>query len=351
MLLNPIRRKVLIELERRYLDFELPGLIENPLAALERSLNEQPAENRTIEKPIFIVGCHRSGTTILYETLAQHPDLVYFTNASDLLPRIPILSNQLMGRMAGKVTAETERFVKDGLKITYRTPSEGVRIWERYVTNSADYCLDETYDNPQMEQYVRATIRKHLNYFKGKRFVNKNPDNSVRMRYLNKLFPDAYFIHIVRDGRAVCNSLLKFREAAADFFGPEHRYATSGVKVKAWSDIEKTWKTDPVTSIGLLWQEVMETVERDRQFIDAHRFLEFRYEDFLAQPLDYLQKIIHFCELPWTPTVEQIFQTASMQLSLGDRNDAWKKRLNPDDTERLMAIIGPKMQQYHYALT
>ncbi|MBC8123129.1 MAG: sulfotransferase [Gemmatimonadaceae bacterium] len=346
--MNTIRNKALIEIERAYLNFELPPVLGAPMLWFEQAFFDQGLEQIKIDRPIFIVGCHRSGTTVLYETLAKHPDLVYFTNGSSLSPHTPILINRLMDLM-GKRAPQVERFVKDGLTVSYATPSEGIRIWELYAPEGGDYCLDETHANPKMEQYLKLAIKKHLKHFNGKRFLNKNPDNSVRMRYLNKLFPDARFIHIVRDGRAVCNSLLKFREAAAEFFGPEHRHATNGVKVKAWSDIEQYWRTDPAYAAGLVWREVMETVERDSKFITPDRYLEFRYEDFVAAPMDYLEKISRFSELRWDKDTERAFAQEAGKLNLGGRNDAWKKRLKDNDLERLMEIIGPKMREYQYS--
>jgi omega-hydroxy-beta-dihydromenaquinone-9 sulfotransferase len=296
---------------------------------------------------LSLSGCHRSGTTILYETIAQHPDLAHFTNASSLVPQTPILTNQLL-RLFGDLLNPIERFVEDGLKISYNTPSEGIRIWELCGTINGDYCLDEAYDNPEMAAYLKQTIQTHLKYFGKQRFLNKNPDNSTRIRYLNKLFPDAYFIHIVRDGRAVCHSLLKFRQAASEFFGPEHRHATSGVKVKAWGEIAEYWHSDPVRSAGVLWQAVIETLAHDRQFIAPDRYLEIRYEDFVAQPMGYLQKISQFCELRWDDEIQTILEQATHPISLSGRNEAWKNSLKTEDCDRLMDIIGEKMREYGY---
>ncbi len=345
-MLNSLRRQILLHWERTYLDYQLPGILEVTPNLMEKNIFEIGIQDLKIEKPIFIVGCHRSGTTILYDTLAKHPDLAYFTNASAYLPKTPISSNWFAKQFMGDTTVE--RFINDGLDVSYSSPSEAIRIWELYIDSDNSHYLDENYDNPEMEDYLKKTIKKHLKYFQVSRFINKNPDNSARIRYLNKLFPDACFIHIVRDGRAVCQSLLKFRKAAADFFGTEHRHAKSGVKGERWDEIQKYWNSEPVKSIGLLWLDVMETLERDRQVIDPHRYLELRYEDFVGEPNQYLHKIVEFCDLAWTPTVEKTFTKVAAKISLGNRNDAWKEKLTSEEIEQLMAIIQPKMHEYHY---
>jgi hypothetical protein len=342
-----VRKKVLESLQKSYVDLNLPSVVEASLAALEESMYGSGLDDVQIVKPIFIVGCHRSGTTVLYEALAKHPELAYLTNASALLPRLPILCNA-MATAFDMDKVEQERFLRDGIAFTPITPSEGIRVWELHAPDGGDYCLDEHYSNPKMEQYLIHTIKKHLKYFNKTRFINKNPDNSVRIRYLNKLFPDAKFINIIRDGRAVCSSLLKVREIAENFFGPEHRHAKSGVKVKTWAQIEETWKSDPIQSIGLLWKEVVESIERDRVAIAPERYMELRYEDFVAEPFDYLKKMVHFCELSWDSQAEGGILEASKVLNMGGRNDAWKKRLSEADTEKLMTIIAPKMRDYGY---
>jgi omega-hydroxy-beta-dihydromenaquinone-9 sulfotransferase len=346
--MSKLLKQARVKMQRQYLDFELPKIVDTPLRWAEQILFEHTSRNVSIIKPIFIVGCHRSGTTVLYETLAKHPDLVCWTNASAFVPHMPILANRILSTAKKSDTNGVERFMKDGLKISYFTPSEGIRIWEQFSPETGDYCLDETTNNPRMEQYIKLMIRKHLKHMGGSRFLNKNPDNSVRIRYLNKLFPDALFIHILRDGRAVCNSLLKFRQSAAEFFGPEHRHATSGVKVKAWGDIQRYWREDPLYAAGLVWKEVIETLERDREFIDANRYLELRYEDFVLNPIEYLRKLTDFCQLRWDTEVEQVFKQETSKLSLGGRNEAWQKKLEPEQVNRLLEVIGSKMRQYGY---
>jgi hypothetical protein len=338
---------VLRRLHHSYVTLRLPRGLESPLALLERALFERDLRAIPIERPIFIIGSHRSGTTVLYEALARHPDLAYFTNASNLLPRLPTLMN-LLSRALGLDQVAQERFLQDDIQFTATSPNEGIRIWELHTPDAPDHCLDETHDDTAMEAYLRATIRKHLRYFRASRFINKNPDNSARMRYLNRLFPDAYFIHIVRDGRAVCSSLLKARGLATDFFGPEHRHATSGIRVKGWEAIAQEWDRDPVVGSGMLWRESLATIERDRAAIAPERYMEIRYEDFMMAPAEHLRGMLRFCRLRRDARIDAIIDQAAGSLSVEGRNDAWRKRLAAADVDRLMDVIGPTMRRYGY---
>ncbi|GAB4230287.1 MAG: hypothetical protein Kow00121_59120 [Elainellaceae cyanobacterium] len=347
-MLYTLKTQIMQELQRHYVTLELPNLVEKPLAALEHWLFDRHLEQISIEKPIFIVGSHRSGTTVLYEALAKHPDLAYFSNSSAYLPKSPMLAH-MIGTALSQDQLTLERFLKDGIGFNATTPSEGTRIWELHAPNTDHYCLDETYNNPEMERYLQQTIRKHLKYLKGQRFINKNPDSSVRMRYLNKLFPDAYFIHIIRDGRAVCHSMMKSQDLAIEFFGADHRNVY-GVKTRNSKKLLKLLAVDRLAAIGKSWCDVIETIDRDRQFIAPERYLEIRYEDFVQQPFDYLCKISKFCNLSLDHVTHHIFQQEAQKLDLGTRNEAWKQKLSTEDLQRLLPIIEPIMKKHGYAI-
>ena len=65
----------------------------------------------------------------------------------------------------------------------------------------------------EMAAYFRKKYLQVQNLWGRPRFVNKNLQNSFRVRLLNLIFPDAKFIHIIRDGRAVAFSLLNKQTA------------------------------------------------------------------------------------------------------------------------------------------
>lgn len=344
-----IKEKMMVELQRSYITMTLPPLLEMPMTWLEESLYGVSLDERPIDRPIFIIGSHRSGTTVLYDSLAKHPEVAYFTNSTALLPEIPIL-NQRLGELMGLDDVVLERFFKDGVNYSYKSPSEGIRIWEHYTEDAEDHCLDETHADPDMEAYLKKTIIKHLKYFNKPRFLNKNPDNSVRLRYLHKLFPDAFFIHIIRDARAVCASYLKAQERVHEFFGPDHPHAQHGTKVKGWEAMKQTWTEDQVSGAGHLWVKIIETIDQDRQVIPAERFLEIRFEDFVLEPLDYFRKVIEFCQLSTNAEIDALFTEEARPIGLGNRNSSWQTYFQAEDQQRLLEIIRPKMQEHGYQL-
>jgi omega-hydroxy-beta-dihydromenaquinone-9 sulfotransferase len=349
-----LRAKLMNELQRNYVtaSVPLPDFIKQPFLQLDNLLYGQDLNQITIEKPIFIIGCHRSGTTILYDTMAQHPDLAYFTNGSAFLPNIPVLSHKI-GEMFGLNQVELERFIEDGINYSSSTPSEGIRIWENYLPTHPgfNHHLDESYENLEMEAYLTSTIQKHLKMFNRKRFLNKNPDNSLRMRYIKKLFPDAYFVHIVRDGRAVGSSLIRTRQKAVDFFGPDHPHVNHYAN-KGWSDRvndnDLNWGDAKAKTVGIIWSEFLKIINEDQQFIDPDHFMEMRFEDFVENPLGYYEKIMNFCGLDWSESVQAIFEVEAKKISMGGRNASWQKAFTPEELTELNQVIEPMMKQYHY---
>lgn len=137
--------------------------------------------------PTFIVGCGRSGTTLLGELLSQHRDVAYLNEARRIwisaVPQTDVWSVQAMSMM------------RDG-RLDVDPAAAGA---ERIAT------LRQMFH----AQWVR--IGRQM-------LVEKLPENAFRLRLLRAAFPAARIVHVVRDGRAVAKSIARFN--AADWYGP-----------------------------------------------------------------------------------------------------------------------------------
>jgi hypothetical protein len=120
--------------------------------------------------------------------------------------------------------------------------------------------------------------------------------------------------------------------------------------VQGWDEISAVWDEQPVAGSGMLWRAIMETIERDRKAVAPTRFLEIRYEDFVTEPFDSLQRMATFCRLRWDAEVEKIMANQAANLQLGGRNEAWKNRLSTEDVDQLLTVIGPTMRACGYAV-
>ena len=140
-----------------------------------------------IINPIFIVGSGRSGTTLLYNLIAGHIDLGWFSNYTNKYPKIPQLAklNKLYKNLE---ISRNFRKIKG-----FPLPSEGYRIWDYFhpVNGGFDKGSSPPFDESDVENadidLMKKTIIKHLKASGSYRFVNKNTRNTRRMLYLYQL--------------------------------------------------------------------------------------------------------------------------------------------------------------------
>lgn len=129
-----------------------------------------------MHRPVFLVGCGRSGTTILGQTLGHHPSVTYLEEPRDIweqaYPETDIWS--------AEATTRNGRLFLDGNDCT-ETKNEQLRL----------LFADE----------VARTGRPRL--------LEKLPENCFRMGLIKRIYPDALFLHIVRDGIDVADSIAR----------------------------------------------------------------------------------------------------------------------------------------------
>lgn len=249
----------------------------------------------TIDRPILIVGCGRSGTTLLYQILCGHPDLAWFSTYTSRWPNLP----QLAALSRAYPILRGRRIAPRGLPL----PSEGYPIWDLLRPPELRQTQQPlTEDDVAMgeQDRIRIAISRHLRYQGGRRFINKNTRNIRRLRYLNALLPEALFVHITRDPRATAASLLKvpwWRDLPVWCFG--------GMTPRQWVSAG-----NPEEAMAAeVWRQELEIALAHKQFIPTSRYLQLRYEDLTADPEATLRQVLDFIALDWSPRFEQFFQS------------------------------------------
>jgi hypothetical protein len=260
------------------------------------------ATQDTVKKPVFVLGSPRSGTTLLYETLCNHKDLAYVT-FNVLRSRV----HKLPPPMAKTLFKVYSLLRRDPVSLA---PHEANNFWIKHF-GSYRYLTEGDYI-PEMSDYYKRNILTVQEMGKRPRFINKNMQNCVRVRLLHKIFPDAKFIHIIRDGRAVAFSILKKREK-------------EGISTVFLDNLERVldgkYRSDrsPLFNYGLGWAEL---VKRAREASDfgTDRYYEIRYENLVANTHQEVKKIAEFCELEWYDGFERSIPATT------DMNVKWKQR-------------------------
>lgn len=292
-----------------------------------------------IRQAIFILGCGRSGTTLLYYLLAGHKDLAWFSNYTDKFPNQPWLSilNHLF-----KIPTISKHFRENQL-FPFIIPSEGYNLWNLFhpigprARAGAARPLFESDIKDTNIDLMKKTILKHLKYSKCNRFINKNTRNTRRSRYLFKIFPDALFIHVIRDGRAVTNSLLN-----VGFWNNLHLWYRDDFKTPAQLIQEGE---NEVLLAAKLWKFEVHKMLLDSNKIPKGQYLEVRYENLTKEPISILKNILLFCNLDYSKNFEKHIKS----FNIINRNYKWKKNLSKNQIQivekelnNLLKVLGYK---------
>jgi hypothetical protein len=256
--------------------------------------------------PIFIVGMPRSGSTALYNALARHPDLAFISQTSKKFPRSVWLT-----RLFGLLRHD-------------RRPTEGHRIWRRFARPEDD-ALGREHATPVVRRYYRKLVAAHLRLHGRPRFLSKYPRNVLRLPWLDEIFPDAVFVHLLRDGRAVAQSTLemRLRHGGASVFW--------GIRPPGWRRLAEL---EPLVSIGLQWKWTIEYARRSAQSLPEGRYIEVRYEDFCARPAETLRELGERIELEW-PAEDLARASAGIE----SRNYKWQERFSRREVAILERVL------------
>jgi len=235
-----------------------------------------------IENSIFIIGVPRSGTSLLYRLLAQHTDLTWFSVEDEKKFLTPeFIKNPSELTRVRKIVNRTQK------NFSIKRKTSGVHI-PAELSFVYDHIFPGEWNVKVFQQDLEILISAIFELFKlnGKnRYLNKVPNNSIRIQKINEVFPNSKFIHIVRDPRAVVNSMLdKAQQKGLVYFG---------IPLKSKMEFK-----DAVENHSLQWKQVVEEIIKTSKKLDTNQFFQIKYEELFEKPDYWLEKITNFCELP-----------------------------------------------------
>ena len=210
---------------------------------------------QTCPNPVFVIGSHRSGTTVLAVALAKHPD--FWTSDETLF--MPAL----FGR--GRVEGEIERWT-----------SSPRGSWFRHQNVSREEFLS----------YLGMGLNAlFTNRSEGKRWIDHTPHHALMAEALAAMFPGAYFLHILRDGRRVVHSMIHMASKLSENERENRR---------AWGGSGPAWRTDFKKACET-WRK-MSAAARD--FCEKHpeRSLTVRLEELERDPLGGFGGVLKFLQ-------------------------------------------------------
>jgi hypothetical protein len=275
---------------------------------------------------VFLVGCPRSGTTLLRRIGDAHPQLAIIGELH-WLPR-------WWERRAG-ITPEglVTRELLDNLLAEPRfhkldLPAERVAglIGDGRPKHYANF-VTELFD-------LHGQVR-------GKRFVGeKTPGYVRRLGTLSELWPHAKIVHLIRDGRDVALSLLD-------------RTRTSRA---AWR--LPSWEEDPVTTAALYWEWNVRLGREAGSLLEPERYCEVRYESLVGDPERECRRICTFLRVPYDDAMVRFHEgrtrsqpglsakRAWRPVTVGLRS--WRDQMAPGDIARFEAAAGRLLAELGY---
>ena len=185
------------------------------LGNLESKLLRRRLAGIRVDRPVYICGLPRAGTTISLQMLAEHPDVTTHKYADFLMPYTPYAWNWIFPKVpVNAMRKPVPRIHRDRIQVTRDSAEMGEEIlWERFFPQVHDESrpsvLDSATSNPKFERFYREHIAKLLLSRGRGRYVSKAIMCVIRMQYLRRIFPDARFLLYVRNPIDHVASLLK----------------------------------------------------------------------------------------------------------------------------------------------
>ncbi|WP_152918054.1 sulfotransferase, partial [Ardenticatena maritima] len=233
--------------------------------------------SQKIERPIFIIGVERSGTTLVYSLLANHPDFYWLSRLDSIIPDCPLLSCFI--RRGISFFMPDQNYVAIPRAISRSRgmipPSECLPYWRRIFNwgSEDNYIVDDDYftemdATDSLRKFIYRDLRVRLAFSKKSRLLFKQPGLSLKIRFLNSVFEDAIFLHVIRDPITNFLSLVQAKNRSQEKFW--------GVKVPGWREFLQS--SNEVQSV-LQIRRTLEIIDQDIQQIKGtNRYFRIYYE-------------------------------------------------------------------------
>ncbi|WP_206054923.1 sulfotransferase family protein [Nitrosococcus wardiae] len=269
-------------------------------------------------RPLFVVGCSRAGTTLVYRT---------FSEAAEL----------------GSLKRETHDFWNS------LHPIEN-RGWKTHALNRNDAQPGE-----------REAVSRYFYIYTGqRRFIDKNNQNGLSIPYLHALFPDAHFVYVKRNPGDNIHSLIEgwtMPERFGTWSGDlPARLAIEGGRYTRWCFfLAEGWSAYCDASIeevcAFQYRIMNQAILKAREEINPAQWTEIAYEDVLANPVQAFQSAFASAGLSFNRHLEQHCRTIlshPYNAFSEIKKDKWKSSENARRIERVLPRVAGVAKQMGY---
>jgi hypothetical protein len=273
------------------------------------------------DAPLFVVGCGRSGTTILRLMLDAGPDIA-IPGESHFIPKL--------WREHGGARWDRSPDPVGLARATVATPQ--FRRWE--VPEGPIVAWAASHPEASFADVIEAVFVAYAAARGKSRWGDKTPQYVRTIDLLARLFPSSRFVHLIRDGRDVALSYLSFE------WGPS----------SIWHAAQR-WRTDVLAG------------RRSGSRLAGDRYLEVHYEALVDDPCTVLQRICSFADLRFDPAMllhhvdaaervqsrsDRLTQHAAATRPLTTGLRDWRRQMAARDVRAFEAVAGTALSASGY---
>ncbi len=273
---------------------------------IRKSLGNESA----IKGRVFIVGCPRSGTTLLQSLLAAHPEVISFPESHFFSSLVIQKWSKLLGIGSPQAQEKTEQLISC-FGERYSHLNSFPRTWS--LRNNVSFfvnCLD----------FISADQNK-------KHWLEKSPQHLSQIHFIEKLVPKSKFIHIIRNGPDVVASL----------------YDVACKYPKQW---DGPWSIEKCTN---WWTR---SVKASLNYSQRENHFLIRYEKIITKTDASLMEICDFLGIPFFEEMVDGHKNASQKLIR--KGEAWKastaKEIRDSSREKFFKIFNAEQREYIFQI-
>ena len=268
-----------------------------------------------LDRPIFIIGAPRSGTSMLYAILRSSSKLRHWPGEAH--------------------------------EVWEADHHPALRGWDSNVLTAADA-------DPRSAERIRRSF--FLVTGANKRLIDKTPRNALRIPFIEKLFLDAHYVFLQRDGRDNINSLMNaWRTPRYRTYALPDPHSIPGVDRNWWKfTLYPGWREDATGPLELIcakqWKVSYDYALEGLRNVPQRRQVTVRYESLAEHPEDEVGRILGFLELPYESAIREKAEAARskpVNVVTPPERGKWRRE-NPNEIENVLPLIQPTMEALGY---